>query len=153
MSIFGENNSPRLSIFLQTHIFWNFDHISRICNQINYRNIWFPKVKIILIMTAQVLFSIFFQTVNQLCTCILRVPSSCPRIAHIHSWTLWKIIILLQSLAQKWNTSNNNKKTKKKQKTHTHTSGKTTETGNIKLKYQIITSNIELFLNSLFFRM
>ena len=36
--------------------FWNFDHISRMCNQINYRNNWFPKVIIILIMTARVLF-------------------------------------------------------------------------------------------------
>ena len=56
LSVFGENDSRRLSNFLQTHIFWNFDHISRIYNQINYRNIWFPKVIIILIMTAQVLF-------------------------------------------------------------------------------------------------
>ena len=54
--VFGENGSCRLSNFLQIHIFWNFGHISRICNQINYRNIWFPKVIIILIMTAQVLF-------------------------------------------------------------------------------------------------
>ena len=43
-------------IFLQVHIFWNFDHISRIDNQINYRNIWFPKLILNLIMTAQVLF-------------------------------------------------------------------------------------------------
>ena len=43
-------------IFLQIHIFWNFDHISRIYNQINYRNIWFLKVIIILSMTLQVLF-------------------------------------------------------------------------------------------------
>ena len=56
LSVFGENDSRRLSNFLQTHIFWNFDHISRIYNQINYRNIWFPKVIIILIMMAQVLF-------------------------------------------------------------------------------------------------
>ena len=56
LSVFGENDSRRLSNFLQTHIFWNFDHISRIYNQINYRNIWFLKVIIILIMTAQVLF-------------------------------------------------------------------------------------------------
>ena len=56
LSLFGENDSRRLSNFLQTHILWNFDHISRIYNQINYRNIWFAKVTIILIMTAQVLF-------------------------------------------------------------------------------------------------
>ena len=46
----------RLSNFLQTHIFWNIDHISRNYNQINYKNIWFPKQIIILIMTAQVVF-------------------------------------------------------------------------------------------------
>ena len=56
LSVFGKNNSCCLSSFLQTHIFWNFDHISRIFNQINYWNIWFPKVMIILIMAAQVLF-------------------------------------------------------------------------------------------------
>ena len=60
LSVFGENDSRRLSNFLQTHIFWKFDHISRTYNQINYRNIWFPKVIIILIMTAQVLFSMLF---------------------------------------------------------------------------------------------
>ena len=56
LSVFGENDSRRLSNFLQTHIFWKFDHISRTYNQINYRNIWFAKVTIILIMMAQVLF-------------------------------------------------------------------------------------------------
>ena len=56
LSVFGENDSRSLSNFLQTLIFWNFDHISRIYNQVNYRNIWFPKVIIILIMTGQVLF-------------------------------------------------------------------------------------------------
>ena len=56
LSVFGENYSRRFSNFLQTQIFWRFHHISRTCNQINYRNIWFPKVIIILIMTAQVLF-------------------------------------------------------------------------------------------------
>ena len=61
MLVFGENDSRRLSIFSQTHILWNFDHTSRICNQINYRYIWFPKVIIILIMTAQVLsLNVFF---------------------------------------------------------------------------------------------
>ena len=37
--------------------------------------------------------------VNELCTRILRVLSSCPAIAHIYSQTLWKIIFLY-SLAQ-----------------------------------------------------
>ena len=60
--VFGENDSRRLSNFLQTHIFWKFDHISRTYNQINYRNIWFVKVTIILIIMSQVLFfHIFFK--------------------------------------------------------------------------------------------
>ena len=54
--VFGENDSRRWSNFLQMHIFWNFDHNFRICNQINYRNIWFLKVIRILIMTVQVPF-------------------------------------------------------------------------------------------------
>ena len=29
-------------------------------------------------------------TVNELCTRVLRTPSLCPSIAHIHRWTLWK---------------------------------------------------------------
>ena len=61
LSVFGENDSRCLSNFLQTHIFWNLDHISRIYYQINYRNIiWFPKVKTILIMAVKVLFFHFF---------------------------------------------------------------------------------------------
>ena len=61
--VFGESDSRGLSNFLQTHIFFNFDHISRIYNQINYRNVRFPKVIIIIIMTAQVLFfNVFFRT-------------------------------------------------------------------------------------------
>ena len=52
LSVYGECNSPKLSKFLKTHIFWEFDHISTIYNQINSRNVWFPKVIIILIMTA-----------------------------------------------------------------------------------------------------
>ena len=58
--IFGENDSRRLCNFLQTHIFWNFDHISRTYNQVINRNFWFAKITIILIMIAQVLFSVFF---------------------------------------------------------------------------------------------
>ena len=61
MSVFGKNNSCHLSIFLQTHTFWKFD-ISRTYNQINYKNIWFAKVIMILIMMAQVLlFDVFFE--------------------------------------------------------------------------------------------
>ena len=60
MSVFGENDSCRLSSSWQTHIFGKFDHISRTYNQINYRNIWFAKVAIILIIMAQVLFWFFF---------------------------------------------------------------------------------------------
>ena len=36
--VFGENDSRCLSNFLQTHIFWNFDYISRTYNQIT--NSW-----------------------------------------------------------------------------------------------------------------
>ena len=60
MSVFSENDSCRLSSSWQTHIFGKFDHISRTYNQINYRNIWFPTVAIILIIMAQVLFWFFF---------------------------------------------------------------------------------------------
>ena len=62
LPVFGENDSRRLFNFLQTHIFWKFDHISRTYNQINYRDIWFAKVTTVLIMMAQVLFfNIFFK--------------------------------------------------------------------------------------------
>ena len=37
-----------------------FDRIYRTYNQINYRTIWLGKVRIILAMTAQVLFSMIF---------------------------------------------------------------------------------------------
>ena len=60
VSVFGENDSRRLSNFLQTHIFWNLDHVSRIYNQINYGNIWLPKLKTILIMMTKVFFFNFF---------------------------------------------------------------------------------------------
>ena len=56
LSILGQNNSRRLSNFLETRIFWKFDHISRIYNQIIKRNIRFAQVTIILIMIEQVLF-------------------------------------------------------------------------------------------------
>ena len=60
LSLFGESDSCRLPNFLQTLIFWKFDHIYRMYNQVNYRNIWFVKIIIILTMTAEVLFSMFF---------------------------------------------------------------------------------------------
>ena len=60
MPVFDENDSRRLSNYLQTHIFWKFAHISRTYNHINCRNIWFAKVTITLIMMAQMLFLIFF---------------------------------------------------------------------------------------------
>ena len=64
MSVFGENDSRHLPNFLQAHIFWKFDHISRTCNKINYRNIWFEKVAITLIMMAQVFFFDIFSEKN-----------------------------------------------------------------------------------------
>ena len=67
LSVFGENDFHRSSIFLQTHIFWKFDHISRTYNQINYWNIWFAKVTVILIMMVEVLFfDIFSKKTNTL---------------------------------------------------------------------------------------
>ena len=56
LSVFGENDFRRWSNFLQIHIFWKFDHISRAYNQNNHRNIWFSKVTLILIMMTLVLF-------------------------------------------------------------------------------------------------
>ena len=49
--VFGENNSCYLSNFSRTHGFWNFDHISRIRNWINY--ISFSLAKVIIIRTTQ----------------------------------------------------------------------------------------------------
>ena len=75
LSVFDENDSHCLSSFLQTHTFWKFDHISRTYNQINYRNIWFPKVIRILIMTAQVLFFDIFSKKDphlNVAECVLR---------------------------------------------------------------------------------
>ena len=61
------HNSRRLSNFLQTNIFWNFDNVSRTYYQINYRNIWLPKAIIILIIIAQVLFfNVFFEKTRTL---------------------------------------------------------------------------------------
>ena len=52
---FDGNDSCRLSNYLQTHIFWYFDHISRTYTQIKYKNVWFEKLIIILIRTIEVL--------------------------------------------------------------------------------------------------
>ena len=46
---FGKNDARLLTKFLQTHIFWHFNHISRFY-------IWFANVIIILIRNAQVFF-------------------------------------------------------------------------------------------------
>ena len=37
--VFGEDDSRRLSNFLQSHFFLKFHHISRTCNQFDFRNI------------------------------------------------------------------------------------------------------------------
>ena len=87
MSVFGENDSCLLSNFLQTHIFWKFDHISRTYNQINYRNIWFVKVTIILIMMAQVLFfkkTPHFNAVE---------PTKMGRVGVMKFWAILQIIV------------------------------------------------------------
>ena len=60
LSVFRENDSHCLSNFLHTHICWNFDHIFRIYNQINYRIIWFGKVIIILTSRHKCCFSMLF---------------------------------------------------------------------------------------------
>ena len=64
-------------------------------------------------------------TVNELCTRILRVSSSCPPLTHIHRWTLWKNHPAVFS----------SKMQHKRHNTHTHrrTSDKKTEIRNIKL--------------------
>ena len=61
-------------------------------------------------------------TVNELCTCIRRVPSSCPVIADIYGWTLWK-----NHLCEVFSSKKKKKKKKKKK------IDKTTEIRNIKL--------------------
>ena len=48
LSAFGKNDYHCSSKFLQIIIFWKFDHICRIYNQISYKDIWFAKVIIIL---------------------------------------------------------------------------------------------------------
>ena len=61
MLVFGGNDSCCLSNFLQTHISWKFDHISRTYNQINYRYIWFAKVTIIYHDGTSAFFNVFFE--------------------------------------------------------------------------------------------
>ena len=65
-------------------------------------------------------------TVNELCTRILRVSSSCPPLTHIHRWTLWK---------NHPSAVFSSKMQHKRHNTHTHrrTSDKKTEIRNIKL--------------------
>ena len=60
LSVSDKYDSCRLSNFLQAHIFWNFDYISRTYNWIYYRTLWFAKLITILIRPIQVLiFDIF----------------------------------------------------------------------------------------------
>ena len=98
LSGFGENRFRRLSNFLQTHIFWNFDHISRNYSQIDHRNILFSKITIILIMMAKMLFfDIFFEKDPDLNTVEINVVSlqflDCTHILLIKlSWTLKRCI-------------------------------------------------------------
>ena len=76
--VFGENNSPCSSILLHIHIFWNFEHISRVDYQISYRNIGFPKVIIFIVMATHVLFSMFLPKRTR----TLMLLSSCSKIFH-----------------------------------------------------------------------
>ena len=67
-------------------------------------------------------------TVNELCTRILRVPSSCPPIAHIHRWALRKnhpFAVFSFKMQHMWH-----------EKKHTHK-----QQDNRDLKYQVIISN------------
>ena len=82
-------------------------------------------------------------TVNELCTRILRVPSSCPPVAHINRWILKKII-LLQYLAPTCNTSTN------KKKNHTQLT-RQRKLGISSNNAMIL--NTQLYLNLLFFKM
>ena len=97
LSVFGENDSCRLSNFLQTQIFWNSDHISRIYNQINYRNIWFPKVIIILITTAQVL---FFNVYSEKDPHLNPVERNRPKV--IRNFSLLSFLITALKVSQFW---------------------------------------------------
>ena len=46
--VFRKSDPRRLSNFLQAHMFWKSDYISRTSNRISYRNTWFEKVIVIL---------------------------------------------------------------------------------------------------------
>ena len=59
LSVSGKNDPAVYLIFYKLIFFWNFDHVSRTYNQVNYRNIWFAKVVIIFIRTGQALFCVF----------------------------------------------------------------------------------------------
>ena len=75
LSVIGENDSGCFSDFLQTHIFRNFDHVSRIYDPINYRkfdlqksyhdgrsaffNVFFPK-KTHALMSLRKLLALFW---------------------------------------------------------------------------------------------
>ena len=90
--VFGENESRYLSNFLQTHIFWNLDHISRIYNQIKYRNIWFEKVTITIIMTAQVLYFHVFLPKKTRTLMLLNRKKVCSseKVRQIKYWINWR---------------------------------------------------------------
>ena len=56
-----------ISDFLQTLVFFEtFNHIFRTYNQINYRNIWFPKVILIFIRMSQAFFNVFSKKTRSL---------------------------------------------------------------------------------------
>ena len=101
--------SRRLSNFLQTHIFWKFDHFPRICNQISHRNIWFPKVTIILIKMVQVLFLDHFsektRTLMPLSSWVVKVKQE-QRFMQRHimkiTFQIWKFY---QASAMPWSLS------------------------------------------------
>ena len=61
LSAVGENDFFSLSDFLETHIFWNFDSISRAYNEISPKNLWFTRVITILIWRHRCLFFMFFE--------------------------------------------------------------------------------------------
>ena len=101
LSVFGENNCCRLCNFLQTHIFWKFDHISRTYNQINYRNIWFAKVTIIIIMMAQVFFFflIFFSKKTRTLMPLSKINGNTSYTIFL-CWIKWKIQNVIALLTQ-----------------------------------------------------
>ena len=73
-------------------------------------------------------------TVYELCTCILRVRSSCPAMAHLYKWTLWKNHPSIVFSSKKQKTKKQNKNKKKTKKRHK-------QQDNRNQKYQVIISN------------